>query len=117
MVLTLPYPMWLVAEEVLIMLMNEKCTGRQQRNVALCSIEIAGVWNSEAVFEAGLYRSIMQHGPGWRGAVYILSTVPVVEWVLLGSGESNKGQEPGSLYLQLVCRTHVASFGRKSVQQ
>ncbi len=30
-------------------------------------------------------------GPGWRGAVQILSTVPTVEWVLLGSGESNKG--------------------------
>jgi hypothetical protein len=34
---------------------------------------------------------------------------------LLGSGESNKGQELGSLYLQLVCRTHLASSGRKSV--
>ena len=30
-------------------------------------------------------------GPGWRGAVQILSTVPTVDWVLLGSGESNKG--------------------------
>ncbi len=30
-------------------------------------------------------------GPGWRGAVSILSTVPTVDWVLLGSGESNKG--------------------------
>jgi hypothetical protein len=30
-------------------------------------------------------------GPGWRGAVKILSTVPTVDWVLLGSGESNKG--------------------------
>ena len=27
----------------------------------------------------------------WRGAVQILSTVPTVDWVLLGSGESNKG--------------------------
>ena len=42
--------------------------------------------------------------PGWRGAVQILSTVPTVVWVLLGSGESNKGQEFGSLYMQLVCR-------------
>ncbi len=25
------------------------------------------------------------------GAVQILSTVPTVDWVLLGSGESNKG--------------------------
>ena len=30
-------------------------------------------------------------GPGWRGAIQILSTVPTVDWVLLGSGESNKG--------------------------
>ena len=30
-------------------------------------------------------------GPGWRGALQILSTVPTVDWVLLGSGESNKG--------------------------
>ena len=29
-------------------------------------------------------------GPGWRGAVYKLSTVPTIEWLLLGSGESNK---------------------------
>ena len=50
-----------------------------------------------------------------RLAVSILSTMPTVDWVLLGSGESNKGQELGSLYLQLVCRTHLASFGRKSV--
>ena len=28
-------------------------------------------------------------GPGWSGAVQILSTVPTVDWVLLGSGESN----------------------------
>ena len=31
--------------------------------------------------------------PGWRGAVEILSTVPTVDWALLGSGESNKGQD------------------------
>ena len=30
-------------------------------------------------------------GPGWRGAVQVLSTVLTVDWVLLGSGESNKG--------------------------
>ncbi len=30
-------------------------------------------------------------GPGWRGPVQILSTVPTNDWVLLGSGESNKG--------------------------
>ena len=33
----------------------------------------------------------------------ILSTVTKVDWVLRGSGESNKGCV-GSLYLQLVCR-------------
>ena len=26
------------------------------------------------------------------------------DWVLLGSGESNKGQDFGSLYLLLVCK-------------
>ena len=30
--------------------------------------------------------------------------MPTGDWVLLGSGESNKGQDFGSLYLQLVCR-------------
>ena len=30
-----------------------------------------------------------------------LSTVPTVDWVLLESGESNEGQEFGSLYVQL----------------
>ena len=29
-------------------------------------------------------------GSGWWGAVLILSIVPTVDWVLLGSGESNK---------------------------
>ncbi len=29
--------------------------------------------------------------PGWRGAVQILTTVPTVDWVLLGSGEFTKG--------------------------
>ena len=50
-------------------------------------------------------------GPGWRGAVYLLITMPTVDWVLLGSCEANKGQEFGSLHLQLVCRTHLAYFG------
>ena len=31
--------------------------------------------------------------------------MPVVDWVLLGSGESNKGYICGSPYLQLVCRS------------
>ena len=57
----------------------------------------------------------MTSGPGWWRAVYILSTVPTDDWVLFGSGDSNKGQELGSLYLQLACRAHLASFGRKSV--
>jgi hypothetical protein len=57
--------------------------------------------------------SHMTGDPGWRRAVSILSTVPTDDWVLLGSGDSNKGQELGSFYLQLVCRAHLASFGRK----
>ena len=34
----------------------------------------------------------------------ICVTVPTVDWVLLGSGECNKGQEFGSRYLLHVCR-------------
>ncbi len=36
--------------------------------------------------------------PGWRGAVKILSTMPTVDWVLLGSGKSIKGWDYGSRY-------------------
>ena len=46
----------------------------------------------------------------------MLSTVPTADWVLLGSGESNKGQEFVSLHLQLVCRRALASFGRNILQ-
>ena len=56
-------------------------------------------------------------GPGWRGAVKILSTVPSVDWVLLGSDESSKGWDFGSLQLQLVCRTHLASWQEKRVKK
>ena len=35
--------------------------------------------------------SCAKPGPRLTGAVQILSTVPTVNWVLLGSGESNKG--------------------------
>ena len=35
--------------------------------------------------------SASRQSPGWRGAVQILSTVPTVDWVSLGSGESDKG--------------------------
>ena len=42
---------------------------------------------------------------GWRGAIQILSTAPTVDWVLLGPGESNNGQEFGNLVF----------FGTKSV--
>ncbi len=45
----------------------------------------------------------------------MLSTVPAVDWVLLGSGESNKGYICGSLNMQLVCRTHLASWQEKRV--
>ena len=44
-------------------------------------------------------------GRGWREAVEILCTVPTVDWVLLGPGESNSGQEFGNL----------VSFGTESV--
>ena len=38
---------------------------------------------------------------------------PTDDWVLLGSGESNKGQQFEGLYLQFVCRTHLASLAGK----
>ena len=34
----------------------------------------------------------------------VVSTLPTVNWVLFGSGESNKEWDILSLYLQLVCR-------------
>ena len=34
----------------------------------------------------------------------MLSTVPMVDGDLLGSGESNKGRGSGSLSVQFVCR-------------
>ena len=36
----------------------------------------------------------------------------MVDWVLLGSGKSNKGLKSGGHHLQLVCRTHLAFSGR-----
>ena len=43
-----------------------------------------------------------------------ISIVPTADWVLLGSGESNKGQELGRLYMQLVSR-RILPVGRESV--
>ena len=43
----------------------------------------------------------------------MLSTVPTVDWVLLGFGESNQGYTCGSLQLQLVCRAYLASWQEK----
>ena len=42
-------------------------------------------------------------GPGWRGTVQVLSTVPTVDWVFLGSCKSKKGHDLSSLYMQTVC--------------
>lgn len=43
------------------------------------------------------------YDPGWRGPVYLQRSMPTIDWVLPGSGESNKEWEFCSLYLQLVC--------------
>ncbi len=51
-------------------------------------------------------------GPGWRVAVQLLSIMPTVDWVLLGSGESHKGWEFGSLYMQLDCRRTLPLAGK-----
>ena len=57
----------------------------------------------------------MPDGPGWRGPFLLLNTRPTVHSVLIESSDFNKGQELGSLYLQLVCSTQLASVGMKSV--
>jgi hypothetical protein len=41
-------------------------------------------------------------GPSWQGANYTLSTVPTVDWVLLGSGESS--------WHAACLQTHLASW-------
>ena len=41
-------------------------------------------------------------GPGWRGAVQILSTMPTVDWVLLGSGESTRGRHLAAFTCRLT---------------
>lgn len=41
----------------------------------------------------------------------------MVDLVLLGDGKSDMGQELGRLCLQHICKTHLATSGRKSVQQ
>ena len=59
-----------------------------------------------------------RHRRGWapagRPAVQILSIVFTVGWVLLGSVESSKGENFGSLYLQLVCRSTLPLSGQNS---
>ncbi len=50
-------------------------------------------------------------GPGWRGLVQVLSTVLIVDWVLLGSGESNKGYNLGSFQVQRICRHTLGRYG------
>ena len=47
-------------------------------------------------------------------AVQMLSTVPTLDFVLLEPGESNKGKDIGSHYMQLVCR-HVLPLGKGSM--
>ena len=51
---------------------------------------------------------------GLPGTVQMLSTLPTVDWVVLGSGESNKGKDIGSLYIQLVCG-RILPLARKSL--
>jgi hypothetical protein len=39
---------------------------------------------------ASFHTSHVRKGPGWRGPVEILSTVPTADWILLGSGRLYK---------------------------
>jgi hypothetical protein len=50
----------------------------------------------------------MHLGPGWRGPIQILSTVPTVDWALLGSGESDKGRICGSPWTAACLQTHLS---------
>lgn len=68
----------------------------------LCSRFCSGGLKSTAPAPVGFINCVGQafasaygflSGPSWRGAVYILSTMPTFDWDLLGSGEFNKGQE------------------------
>jgi hypothetical protein len=55
--------------------------------------------------------------PWLAGVVSLLSNIPTVHWVLLGSGESNEGQEVGSLYCGLSAgRTLPLLAGKTSIQ-
>ena len=53
--------------------------------------------------------------PQSAGGCIKLSTVPTVDWVLLGSGESTQGYDCDSLKLQLVCRKYLAFWQKKRV--
>ena len=63
-----------------------KAPGSAADDLSVCSMAIG----YEFAAHLGLVLLLLL-GPGWRGAVKLLSTVPTVDWVLLGFGESIKG--------------------------
>ncbi len=76
--------------------------------------QISGVCKKQNIFQALDQLAWLQWlGPGWRGAEQILSTVPTVDWVLLGPGESIKGKILAA-FPAACLQTHLA-FGSKSV--
>ena len=53
------------------------------------------------------FQYLLKSSPGWRGAVElrpsILSTVPTVDWVLLGSGEPSRGRYVAAFTADAPC--------------
>ena len=117
---------------------EDGCLALRQR--FSCNIKMFGAPQVKNLLESGLTHFHLARGSGYYGhgsglasqevrhdfhilpmsiwprvaqGVWILSTMPTVDWVLLGSGESNKGHECGSLYLRLVCRCTWFNFGRQ----
>ena len=69
------------------------CGDQTVTRLPVTDLEIAWPMHGKegCTVQTQLSRKIYALAPGWRGATLIMSTVPTVDWVLLGSGESNKG--------------------------
>jgi hypothetical protein len=70
------------------------------------SLTFGCLWVWVVLYE---YLLPMLHWPRLAGGGIIQSIVPTFGWVLLGSGESNRGWGFGSLHLQLVYRCSLPS--------
>ena len=83
---------WLVA--------LRKCDASFTNGITVCAVKrltIVPKWVGQSL-------------PRLGGAVQILRTMPTVDWVLLGSGEVNKGQGLWQASTAACLQTHVASL-------